>query len=106
MKSFAESVSPELRDELRAWIPVVALLALVTGQALAGSDTTFDAGTSQLSGWLTGSLGKLAATGALAVGVTTAMVTHKLQSAAVAGGIALVAAIGPAVVGNMFSLGL
>ncbi|MCX7173709.1 MAG: hypothetical protein NT159_07265 [Proteobacteria bacterium] len=100
------TMSPQLKTELKAWMPLVVLAGLLAMDVLAGSDTTFQTPTDKIAGWMTGSLGKMAATGALAVGVITAMVTHKLHSAAIAGGIALVAAIGPGVVSGMFSLGL
>jgi len=99
--------STNLKREVQAWyIGLAIVMFLAALQSIAGTDATFSTATTTVTNWVEGSMGKLAAIGALAVGVVTAMVTHKLQSAAVAGGIALVASIGPSVINGIFSVAL
>lgn len=107
MQQAHTTMSPALRHEMKTWFGILAIiLVFAAWNALAGTDATFSTATSTVTNWIEGSMGKLAAIGALAVGVVTAMVTHKLQSAAVAGGIALVASIGPSVINGIFTVAL
>lgn len=107
MQQANTTMSPALRHEMKTWLGILAIiLSFVAWNVFAGTDATFSTATSTVTNWIEGSMGKLAAIGALAVGVVTAMVTHKLQSAAVAGGIALVASIGPSVINGIFTVAL
>jgi conjugal transfer pilus assembly protein TraA len=82
---------------------------LVSGAAVAGTDATFGADTGgtgplgMMTGWLTGSMGKMFAIGALAVGLGIGIVKQSVMSVAIGTGIALSASAGPAVLSSIFS---
>ncbi len=90
-----------------------ALLALATavvsGVAIAGTDTTFGttaAGSGPvgtLTGWLEGSMGRMFAIGALAVGLGVGIVKQSVMAVAIGVGIALAASAGPSVLSTIFS---
>lgn len=89
---------------------VVAVTATVAcGLAIAGADTTFGttgAGVGPvgtMTGWLQGSMGKMFAIGALAVGLGIGIVRQSVMSVAVGTGIALAASAGPTVLAAIFT---
>ena len=68
--------------------------------AFAGSgngNTTFSLPESMITAWLTGSMGRLFAIGALAIGLGVGIVKQSIMSVAVGVGIALAASMGPSV---------
>ena len=94
-----------------AVLAVVAFAAvLVTGSAMAGTDTTFGGAAAgplgTMTGWLTGSMGKMFAIGALAVGLGIGIVKQSVMSVAVGTGIALAASAGPTVLSAIFTAAL
>ena len=85
-----------------------AFLMLVSGAVIAGTDATF--GTTAGAGpvgtlttWLNGSMGRMFAIGALAVGLGIGIVKQSVMSVAIGVGIALAASAGPTVLGAIFS---
>ena len=89
-----------------ALVAVVGLLA--TGLAFAGADSTFGTAAGAgpvglLTTWLQGSMGKLFAIGALAVGLAMGIVKQSAMAAAPGTGIALAASAGPAVLSTIFT---
>ncbi len=92
---------------LLAAVAVATILA--SGAVLAGADATFGttgAGVGPvgtMSGWLQGSMGKMFAIGALAVGLGIGIVKQSVMSVAVGTGIALAASTGPTVLSAIFT---
>jgi len=85
-------------------IAAMFILALISSvAAVAGTDTTFNGPVQTISSWLTGTMGRLFAIGALAVGLAIGIVQQSVLAVAVAVGIALAANAGPAVLGAIFS---
>lgn len=89
-------------------VAAVALATMAGGaMAAANSDTTFGTQTAgpvgTLTSWMTGSMGKMFAIGALAVGLGIGIVKQSVMSVAVGTGIALAANTGPAVLNSIFS---
>ena len=82
---------------------VAALTLLGVGLAYAGTDTTFAATTTNLTNWTTGSLGKLAAVGAVAFGVVGAVARFDWKLIAGGVGIGLAASTGPGIVSGIMS---
>ena len=78
-------------------------MALATGLVMAGADSTFSGPLATMQGWLQGSMGKLFAIGALAVGLGIGIVQQSVMSVAVGTGISLAASAGPTVLGAIFS---
>ncbi len=89
------------KPTLKTFVAVAIVLA--SGAAMAtGADVTFDGPVSTMTGWLTGSMGKLFAIGALAVGLGIGIVKQSVMSVAIGTGIALSASAGPAVLTTIF----
>ncbi|WP_234484830.1 TraA family conjugative transfer protein [Noviherbaspirillum pedocola] len=81
----------------------VVVAAMVSGSAIAGSDSTFATVSTNLDGWMTGSLGKVFSLAALAVGLGIGVIKQSILSVATGVGVALASSIGPGVLTNMFS---
>jgi conjugal transfer pilus assembly protein TraA len=88
---------------------VAAAAALATGAVMAGADDTFGTAAAgsgpvgTMQGWLQGSMGRMFAIGALAVGLGIGIVQQSVMSVAVGTGIALAASAGPTVLGAIFT---
>jgi conjugal transfer pilus assembly protein TraA len=82
---------------------VVVGVSLVAINAIAGTDSTFSQPLTTISGWLNGSMGKMFAVGALAVGLGVGITKQSLMSVAVGTGLGLAATAGPAVIQGMFT---
>lgn len=80
-----------------------AALLVITGMAVAGTDTTFGATTTTIQSWAEGSLGKMAAVGGIAVGLIGLVAKFDWRLIAGAVGIGLTAATGPAIVSGLAS---
>ena len=76
---------------------VVAGIALF-GVAVAGTDTTFNAATTTITNWSTGSLGKLTAVAGIGSALVGLVMKFDWRLIAGAAGIGLTAATGPAIV--------
>ncbi len=81
---------------------VLLLIAFVTG-AMAGTDTTFNAATTTLTNWSTGSLGKLAAVAGIGSALVGMVLKFDWRLIASAAGIGLTAATGPGIVSALAS---
>ena len=90
-------------------VAVATAALLASGAVMAGADTTF--GTSAvgsgpvgtMTGWLEGSMGRMFAIGALAVGLGVGIVKQSVMAVAIGVGIALAASAGPSVLSTIFS---
>ena len=95
--------------KLKTLVLIGAIALVASGAALAGADNTFGttaAGTGPvgtLTGWLQGSMGRMFAIGALAVGLGIGIVKQSVMSVAVGTGIALAASAGPTVMSAIFT---
>lgn len=76
----------------------ILVLAAYVGMAMAGTDTTFNAATTTLTNWTTGSLGRLAAVAGIASAVAGMVFQFNWRLIAAAAGIGLTAAAGPGIV--------
>lgn len=75
-----------------------AAVALVTiGSAAAGTDTTFDAIYNTIKGWVEGSLGKLMAVAAFAIGMGVGLVRQSVIAVVIGLAFALIFAYGPGI---------
>ena len=97
-------LKPVLSHDKFLKLAIVGLgLAAASGLAMAGTDTTFGTPVSTLTTWMTGSMGKMFAVGALAVGLGIGIVKQSVMSVAVGTGIALAANAGPGVLSAIFT---
>ena len=78
-------------------------LIAVTGVVMAGSDSAFDDIYNSLSGWSTGSLGKVIAIAMFLVGLGAGIVKQSIMAVVAGVGAAIVLSYGPNVIGSMFS---
>lgn len=76
---------------------LAGLGSLVTVSAIAGADTTFDPAGNMVSGWVSGSLGRMVALGSLGIGVVSAIVSRTLMPVVVSAGVGIAASVGPSV---------
>jgi conjugal transfer pilus assembly protein TraA len=76
----------------------ILVLAAYVGMAMAGTDTTFNAATTTLTNWTTGSLGRLAAVAGIASAVAGMVFQFNWRLIAAAAGIGLTASAGPSIV--------
>ena len=74
---------------------------MATNNVHAGADVTFTNPTTLLTNWEGGSYGKMAALGALGVGLAVAVVKQSLMFTASAVGVAIVASQGPGVINGI-----
>ena len=88
----------------------MVLAAVAAVAAIAGTDTTFGSATTgplgTITEWMTGSMGKLFALGALAVGLGVGIVKQEVMAVAVGVGLALAASAGPSVLNAIFAAGI
>jgi len=89
--------------ELVLLVVAIVLLAAYVGMAMAGTDTTFNAATTTLTNWTTGSLGRLAAVAGIASAVIGLVFKFDWRLIATAAGIGLTAAAGPGIVSALAS---
>lgn len=92
-----------VRLSLPTVIACAMLGAVVATSALAGTDATFTPVVTRISGWATGSLGKLAAVAGLASALVGMVLKFDWRLIASALGIGLTAASGPGVVTSLAS---
>lgn len=82
---------------------ILMVLFVIDSSAIAGTDATFNMPLTKVSAWMTGTLGKLMALCALAVGLGIGIVKQSVMAVAVGVGLALAASAGPAVLTGIFS---
>jgi len=85
-------------------LAAVALIALAVAiDVTAGSDSTFTDIVTNLDSWMTGSLGKVFALGALGTGLAIGVVKQSVMSVVTGVAVALSASVGPGVLTNIFT---
>jgi len=97
----ARQTEPRARETLVEQILVAAaviLLLAMVSVAMAGTDTTFNAATTTITNWSTGSLGKLAAVAGIGSALIGMVLKFDWRLIAGAAGIGLTAATGPGIV--------
>lgn len=82
-------------------MPVVGLAVAV--DVTAGADSTFTEIVISLDGWMTGSLGKVFALGALGTGLAIGVVKQSVMAVVTGVAVALSASVGPGVLTNIFT---
>ncbi|ADU15392.1 hypothetical protein [Asticcacaulis excentricus] len=92
-----------LKADLAAALGMVAVTGLALVAAQAGTDTTFDATTTVLTGWAEGSLGKMAAVAGVAGALVGLVMKFDWRLIAGAAGIGLTASTGPGIVSALTS---
>ena len=91
------------------WSTLAAIAIVASGAVWAGADSTFGTAAAgsgpvgTMTSWLQGSMGRMFAVGALAVGLGIGIVKQSVMSVAVCTGIALAASAGPPVLSAIFS---
>ncbi|GMQ49671.1 TraA family conjugative transfer protein [Vibrio sp. 10N] len=110
MENFKLNVSKiELTNGQMNMLFLCSLLALVfmmNSSALAGADSTFDTWVSQMTDWISGSLGKGIAIGFVLIGIVVGMVQQSLMAFAIGVGCALGLNYTPSILSSMFTAGL
>lgn len=86
-----------LSDILLVVVGALFVVAMV-GAAIAGTDTTFNAATTTITNWSTGSLGKLASVAGIGSALIGMVLKFDWRLIAGAAGIGLTAATGPGIV--------
>jgi conjugal transfer pilus assembly protein TraA len=86
------------RQVLVTFAVLVAIACMATNNLHAGVDVTFTNPATLVTNWINGSYGKMAAIGALGVGLAIAVVKQSLMFVAGAVGIAVVASQGPGII--------
>ena len=85
-------------------VPALGAAMLIAGAAaIAGTDTTFSTATTNVTGWLEGSLGTTIAVISLAAGVVMSAIQFRWQVLAASVGVAMAAGMGPGIVSGMLS---
>lgn len=87
----------------RALLSVAAVGLAVALDVTAGSDSTFTEIVTSLDGWMTGSLGKVFALGALGTGLAIGVVKQSVMAVVTGVAVALSASVGPGVLTNIFT---
>lgn len=99
LKSSIEHLSE--RQVLIAFAMVSIVAFMATNPLHAGADITFANPQTLLTNWVGGSYGKMAALGALGVGLAIAVVKQSLMFVASAVGVAIVASQAPGVINGI-----
>jgi conjugal transfer pilus assembly protein TraA len=92
-----------LKTDLAALAGLVAVLGVGVLAAHAGTDTTFNATTTVLTNWSTGSLGKMSAVAGIAAALVGLIMKFDWRLIAGAAGIGLTASTGPGIVSALTS---
>lgn len=82
---------------------ILALVFMMNSSAFAGSDATFDTWVSQMTDWISGSLGKGIAIGFVLIGIVVGMAQQSLMAFAIGVGAALGLNYTPSILASMFS---
>lgn len=91
----------------RKQVALVLVGTAVAGTAIAGSGgTEFATAYAQIKDWMEGTLGKLMAVGALAVGLGMGVVKQSIMAAVVGVSLALACAYGPGVLDGILTAAL
>ena len=93
----------EAKTSKTAFWTVAALGLAIAADVTAGGDSTFSEIVISLDGWMTGSLGKVFALGALGTGLAIGVVKQSVMSVVTGVAVALSASVGPGVLTNIFT---
>ena len=89
----------------KASLGLLVLVAVaLTNVAMAGADNTFSAAVTEITNWLSGSMGQLFAIGALAVGLGMGIVNQSIIAVVTGVGIALAVTTGPTALTSIISM--
>lgn len=87
-----------------ALVPAMGVALVIAGTAaIAGTDTTFSTATTNVTGWLEGSLGTTIAVMSLAAGVIASVIQFRWQILAGSVAVAMAAGMGPGIVSGMLT---
>lgn len=92
-----------IKSDLTAVLGLVAMAGIAVVAAQAGTDTTFNATTTVLTNWSTGSLGKMSAVAGIAAALVGLIMKFDWRLIAGAAGIGLTASTGPGIVSALTS---
>lgn len=95
-----------LKNGLKKYGAMSALLLVASGSALAGTDTTFDSVYTTLSNWATGSLGKLFAVAAFIIGMGIGLVRQSAMAIVLGLAFALIMFYGPGIIDNLVTFAI
>lgn len=90
-----------MKNNLKKFGLPLALAIAASGTAFAGTDTTFTAIYTTISGWATGSLGKLFALAAFIVGMGIGLVKQSAMAIVLGLAFALIMFYGPGVIDSL-----
>ncbi len=91
------------KQKLFALMTVALALVALPDLASAGADATFNAALTQISGWLSGSLGKLISVALVAVGIIAGIARQSLMGFAVGIGAGLGLANASTIIDGLFT---
>lgn len=91
------------KNALKKYGLSTALLLVASGSAVAGADTTFTAVYTTVSGWATGSLGKLFAVAAFIIGMGIGLVKQSAMAIVLGLAFALIMFYGPGIIDTLVS---
>ncbi|MQT97249.1 TraA family conjugative transfer protein [Pseudomonas helleri] len=95
--------APFAKIDKKALLVVAAIGLAAAVDVTAGSDSTFTTIVTNLDDWMTGSLGKVFALGALGTGLAIGVVRQSVMSVVTGVAVALSASVGPGVLTNIFT---
>nr|WP_241667639.1 TraA family conjugative transfer protein [Pseudomonas caspiana] len=95
--------APFAKIDKKAMLVVAAVGLAAALDVTAGSDSTFTTIVTNLDDWMTGSLGKVFALGALGTGLAIGVVKQSVMSVVTGVAVALSASVGPGVLTNIFT---
>ena len=95
--------APFAKIDKKALLVVAAVGLAAAVDVTAGSDSTFTSIVTNLDDWMTGSLGKVFALGALGTGLAIGVVKQLVMLVVTGVAVALSASVGPGVLTNIFT---
>ncbi|MDD1010999.1 MULTISPECIES: TraA family conjugative transfer protein [Pseudomonas] len=95
--------APFAKIDKKAMLVMAAIGLAAAVDVTAGSDSTFTTIVTNLDDWMTGSLGKVFALGALGTGLAIGVVKQSVMSVVTGVAVALSASVGPGVLTNIFT---
>lgn len=103
MFNFSINLQDETKNKLMLFSGLIVLSLMMSVLANAGTDTTFDAWTDTMVGWMEGSLGKGIAIAAIIIGAISGAARGSLMAFAIGVGFALGMFYTPDVIDSMFT---
>ncbi|MCZ9640627.1 TraA family conjugative transfer protein [Pseudomonas putida] len=103
IETTAVAAAPFKKIDKRALLSMAVIGLAVAADVTAGADSTFAEIVISLDGWMTGSLGKVFALGALGTGLAIGVVKQSVMAVVTGVAVALSASVGPGVLTNIFT---